>query len=266
MTGTHGRRAADDRGVAAARRVPRPLPVLRQGAVGAVTVIERDGRLLVEKRMSDARRHDTEVTALRALAGSGLPVPELVEESPGRIVMTFLRGERLDDHAPAARRAGMLAAVPLLRAVHALPVPSGLPTAPDDDRTMRRYHDAGGPPLPWTSPATGPPVFCHGDWTDGNLLAVDGTVTAVLDWEAAFVGDPLRELARVAWSADRKDPGAGAAVTAAYGADPAVVRAWVPVHAAELWLWFAEAGPPEYLARLTAELERRPGGRTPDPA
>ena len=34
--------------------------------------------------------------------------------------------------------------------------------------------------------------------------------------------------------------------------------AWTPVHAAELWLWFAPAGPPEYLASLTQRLMNWP--------
>ncbi|GAB3738855.1 hypothetical protein [Microlunatus parietis] len=43
-----------------------------------------------------------------------------------------------------------------------------------------------------------------------------------------------------------------------YGADRASVLAWSTIHAAELWLWFAEAGPPEYLDQLTDDLTNRP--------
>ncbi|WP_144762747.1 phosphotransferase [Curtobacterium sp. 9128] len=258
------RRAADDQEVAAARRRRAAPTALRQGAVGQVRVVERDGRTLVEKRMRDLHRHDTEVTALRALAESGLPVPELVDEAPGVLHETLMPGGRLDELERGPRRAGLVASMALLRQLHRMPPPSGLPSAPDDTATLRRYHAAGGPPLPTSVPAAGRPVFCHGDWTDGNLLAVDGVVTAVLDWEAAIAGDPLRELARIAWAADRDDPGAADALVAAYGADPEVVRAWMPVHAAELWLWFVEAGPPEYLARLTNDLEHwRWGGLPP---
>ncbi|UWF77580.1 phosphotransferase [Microbacterium neungamense] len=146
---------------------------MRQGAVGHVRIVVRDGRRLVEKRMTDPVRHGTEVRALRALSGSGLPVPEIVAERPGSILMTLRPGRRLD-------------------------------------------------------------------------------------WESAHVGDPLRELARAAWAAGRKDPHSAAALIDAYGAEPAAVRAWYPIHAAELWLWFAEAGPAEYLDRLTAELRAWP--------
>lgn len=103
-------------------------------------------------------------------------------------------------------------------------------------------------------------MFCHGDWTDGNLLAVDARITAVIDWEASHLGDPLRELSRAAWAAARKDPRSFDALVFAYGAEPAAVRAWLPIHAAELWLWFAEAGPPAYLEQLTGELRNWPHG------
>ncbi|MDQ4138837.1 MAG: phosphotransferase, partial [Actinomycetota bacterium] len=118
--------------------------------------------------------------------------------------------------------------------------------------------EAGGPPLPLTIPPTNSRVFCHGDWTDANLLAADGRITAIVDWEAAHVGDPLRELSRAAWAASRKDFRALEILVTAYGADRACVRAWLPIHAAELWLWFAEAGPPQYLEQLTTELQNWP--------
>jgi serine/threonine-protein kinase RIO1 len=70
---------------------------MRQGAVGAVRLVEHGGRRLVEKRLSDPARHLNEVRALRGLVGSGLPVPEVVEERPGVILMTALPGTRLDE-------------------------------------------------------------------------------------------------------------------------------------------------------------------------
>ena len=80
----------------------------------------------------------------------------------------------------------------------------------------------------------------------------------MLDWEKAHLGDPLREVARAAWGAARKDPRSFAAIATGYGTDPDALRPWLPIHAAELWLWFAEAGPPEYLDQLTAELRAWP--------
>lgn len=102
-------------------------------------------------------------------------------------------------------------------------------------------------------------VFCHGDWGDGNLLAEQGRITGVVDWERAHLGDPVRELSRAAWGAARKDPRSFDVIVAGYGTAPEQVRAWTPIHAAELWLWFAEVGPPEYLAELTREIRNWPG-------
>jgi len=179
---------------------------MRQGAVGAVRLIERDGRRLVEKRMTDETRHDTEVRALRALSGSGVPAPELVDERTGSIVMTELPGVRvdeldLDDRLDALRRSA-----PILRAVHRLDPPPGLPPAPDDAAVVARYRASDGPALPLVIPAASGVAFCHGDWTDGNLLTDGRRITGVVDWEAAHLGDPMRELARAAWGASRKDP------------------------------------------------------------
>ncbi|WCM55751.1 phosphotransferase family protein [Microbacterium sp. EF45047] len=231
---------------------------MRQGAVGHVRIVVRDGRRLVEKRMTDPVRHGTEVRALRALAGSGLPVPEIVAERPGSILMTLRPGRRLDELDPDARREGLRASASALRMLHALHPPAGLSPAPDDAAIIARYRDAGGPPLPLEVPPASGRAFCHGDWSDGNLLATGARITGIVDWESAHVGDPLRELARAAWAAGRKDPHSAAALIDAYGAEPAAVRAWYPIHAAELWLWFAEAGPAEYLDRLTAELRAWP--------
>lgn len=229
-----------------------------QGAVGHVRLVNRSRRQLVEKRMADPLRHDTEVGALRALAGSGLPVPALVEVAPGSILMTYLPGERLDRLDAQRQLDGLTASSGLLRQLHQMPLPAGLPKAPDDELIIRRYRDAGGPPLPLRIPPAHRPVFCHGDWTNGNLLVTDTEITGVVDWEAAHIGDPLRELSRAAWGASLNDPRSFDALVDGYGADRADVMAWTPVHAAELWLWFVEAGPPEYLASLTQRLTNWP--------
>ncbi|MFD5214037.1 phosphotransferase family protein [Microbacterium sp. NPDC058345] len=231
-----------------------------QGAVGAVRLVEHAGRTLVEKRMPDPRRHDAEVRALRALANSGLPIPQLVADEAGTILMTRLPGDRLDAGNADERIDLLRASAPLMRRLHELTPPSGLPPGPDDALIIRRYRDSAGPPLPLTVPPPQRPSFCHGDWTDGNVLATAGVVTGIVDWEAAHVGDPLRELSRAAWGASLKDPRSFDALVDGYGADREAAWAWAPIHAAELWLWFAEAGPPEYLAQLTATLRDWPHG------
>ena len=44
-----------------------------------------------------------------------------------------------------------------------------------------------------------PPVWLHGDLDPGNLLAVDGRLSAVIDWGGLGVGDPATEL-QPAWN------------------------------------------------------------------
>jgi aminoglycoside phosphotransferase (APT) family kinase protein len=54
---------------------------------------------------------------------------------------------------------------------------------------------------------TDPPVWIHGDLQSGNLLAVGGKLTAVIDFECLGVGDPACDL-MVAWnllSAETRD-------------------------------------------------------------
>jgi aminoglycoside phosphotransferase (APT) family kinase protein len=232
---------------------------VRQGAVGQVRLTEHDGRPAVEKRFAAHDRLETEVAALRYLAGQELPVPELLSVGTESVVMTLMPGERLDSSDADLRLTRLHASARWLRQLHARPGPSDLPPAPDDVLIIDRYREAGGPVLPLIIPPAVDPVLCHGDWTDGNVLAEGSEITAILDWEAAHVGDPIRELSRAAWGASLKDARSVDALVEGYDADPASVRAWFPIHAAELWLWFAEAGPPEYLEQLTETLRRWPG-------
>jgi aminoglycoside phosphotransferase (APT) family kinase protein len=56
-------------------------------------------------------------------------------------------------------------------------------------------------------PASGPAAIVHGDYRLGNLLASDGEIAGVLDWEMATLGDPLADLGYLcAFWADPDDP------------------------------------------------------------
>jgi aminoglycoside phosphotransferase (APT) family kinase protein len=48
-------------------------------------------------------------------------------------------------------------------------------------------------------PWQGPPLWSHGDLLPGNLLAVDGRLSGVIDWGGLGVGDPAAELI-AAWA------------------------------------------------------------------
>lgn len=47
---------------------------------------------------------------------------------------------------------------------------------------------------PW--PQINPDALLHGDYWPGNILWLDGQLTAVIDWEDAHLGDPLMDLAK----------------------------------------------------------------------
>lgn len=136
-------------------------PPLRQGAVGQVRVRERDGRQVLEKRFVDVVRRDVEVHALRALAGSDLPVPEVLDVTADAVVMTLLPGERLDDGSPDLRVERLRASASVLRRLHERRPPAGLAAAPDDAGVVRRYQEAGGPTLPLVVPPPVAPTFCR---------------------------------------------------------------------------------------------------------
>ncbi|WP_214408618.1 phosphotransferase enzyme family protein [Sphaerisporangium fuscum] len=81
------------------------------------------------------------------------------------------------------------------------PLPDGATPAeladPRLDRWLAEFHR--------THPRRHP---LHGDYYTGNTLARDGVITAVLDWDEAFVGAPEVELAAAAleWGDDELDP------------------------------------------------------------
>ncbi len=72
----------------------------------------------------------------------------------------------------------------------------------DGARTLERFED-----LAAVDEWSGPPVWLHGDLHSANLVAVDGSICAVLDFGDVTSGDPAVDLA-VAWmlfDADARD-------------------------------------------------------------
>lgn len=96
------------------------------------------------------------------------------------------------------------------------------PIADHDDPRMHELHDL----LVANIPEQGPGRVVHGDFgPHNNLFAADGTLTAVLDWELATLGDPLADFAYSlnAW-VEAGDPGI-------YGTDPPTVLPGFPTRA-----------------------------------
>ena len=65
----------------------------------------------------------------------------------------------------------------------------------DDVDALLGVWDAGLRAPAWT----GPPVWAHGDLSDGNLLVRDGRLAGVIDWGGLVAGDPAVDL-MVAWT------------------------------------------------------------------
>ena len=169
-----------------------------------------------------------QATILRALAGSPVPVPAIVavdDRPPAWFAMELVPGQAiepvLDEPAPdpslAAKR--MLGLAPVLRELHDIPRRPGWPppdTAADElakwSRTMRAVPEElrpGGPDLlrrlAGELPDDRPPALLHGDFRLGNVLCVDETPRAVVDWEIWSVGDPRVDLGWFLLFADHRN-------------------------------------------------------------
>lgn len=76
-------------------------------------------------------------------------------------------------------------------------------------------------------PSIGPPTVVHGDAKMANLMWEDGRLTAVLDWETAFNGDPMNDLGyALSFIPHGEDPGyPGYDLSGLWGRDQ-VVEEW----------------------------------------
>lgn len=158
-----------------------------------------------------------EARLLRAAAGAGVPVAELVASEGDDVlgahvlVSRRLEGETIarrllrDDEWATARERLVGQCAAALAAIHRIP-PGAVPGLPDDDQ-LARYRDVldgFGDAHPvfelafrWLDahrPAPSPPTVVHGDFRLGNLLVGPDGLRAVLDWELAHLGDPVEDL------------------------------------------------------------------------
>ncbi|WP_188897003.1 phosphotransferase family protein [Microlunatus endophyticus] len=86
------------------------------------------------------------------------------------------------------------------------------------DRLRAELNDARKWPTTWTEPRSSAVselleryetlieacpndrAFIHGDWGTNNILGTADRLTAILDWEAAGIGDPLQDIAGRFWA------------------------------------------------------------------
>ncbi|GAA5129571.1 phosphotransferase family protein [Haloechinothrix salitolerans] len=222
-------------------RVPALAPPLRSRRIGAgqsnVTVLLTDAAgtewILRRPPLADggsaAHGVHREARILHALAGTAVPVPEVVATGVDEAgidgpfaVMARARGiplaEEHDATALTASERMWLATdvVAVLAELHALnPDEIGLADLGSRDnyvaRQIRRMvrnwrtwgEDSAADPA-WRAcrarleanvPEQHDVVLAHGDFRLANLLVAEGRVTAVLDWELCTLGDPLADLA-----------------------------------------------------------------------
>jgi len=163
---------------------------------------------------------DTEAALMRLAGAAGVPSPEVVhvltpQDGLGHgFVMARVEGETiarkiLRDDAFAALRPRLARALGgILARLHAIDVdrlpPLGIITAADELAQMREIYRADGQPRPvfeyafrWLAehaPAEPPPSLVHGDFRLGNFIVDGDSVRAILDWELAHLGDPMRDI------------------------------------------------------------------------
>jgi aminoglycoside phosphotransferase (APT) family kinase protein len=171
---------------------------------------------------------------LRALSGSGVPVPEVLWEDAGDppevpplFVMELVPGTSFEplfdpddggDVEMVAER--MRQAARLLVALHAVdPMAIGLGREPvvdpaqevarwcrlleTVDQSLAPGWDEVANALRRMEPPGLPGRIVHGDFRLGNMLAVDAVISAIIDWEIWTVGDPRVD---VGWFLVNADP------------------------------------------------------------
>ena len=91
-----------------------------------------------------------------------------------------------------------------------------------------------------------PPVWFHGDFYSGNMLAAGGEMSAIIDWGGMAVGDPACDLV-VAW--DLLPGGARETFRTAVGVDDATWergRGWALFMGLVAMPYYVESNPPFY--------------------
>jgi aminoglycoside phosphotransferase (APT) family kinase protein len=209
----------------------------------------------------------TEAALMRAAEAAGVPSPhvyavvEPADDFGSGFIMSHVEGEALGrkivrDEAFAAIRPSLARrAGEVLARIHAID-PAGLPPLPrvtpaqevaklfDDYRRLSAPRPVFELAFRWLSermpPADAPARLVHGDFRNGNMLIRPDGIAAVLDWELAHVGDPMRDLGWICTAAwrysvidkpvggfgEREDLMAGYEAAGGARVDPEVLRFW----------------------------------------
>ncbi|MGB7418514.1 MAG: phosphotransferase [Erythrobacter sp.] len=163
--------------------------------------------------------HDVEAAIIRAARAAGVTAPRVVAELQPEdgiasgFVMEILPGtanpkEILEMEEPVALLREAARDLARIHSLRAGDLPDAVPVMDTREAIADlkvQFEKAGGDRpiialgLKWMEdhcPAqTDEPVLVHGDYRMGNLLAQDGRLTGVLDWELAHLGDYHEDLA-----------------------------------------------------------------------
>jgi aminoglycoside phosphotransferase (APT) family kinase protein len=174
---------------------------------GTRVVLRRHGRWSIGFDDRIAIREDL---VLRAVNTAGVPAPQVLWSGGFRaataIVTEFVDGAVILHPDDPMRWAEQLAGT--LATIHAVRVESSLakllndapPSPVDMEPDPAFFAHADGEALLAARVALSPSAtdsssFVHGDYWPGNLLWRNDAVVAVLDWEAAGIGDPASDVA-----------------------------------------------------------------------
>lgn len=271
----------------------RPIP---EGHSGFTYWVNLDGRRAVLRlpppgaRIAGPADIPRQGRLMQALHARGIPAPGIIAMSAepvvdGRpfVLMEAMPGERIEAAAAAGADPMALAqsAIKVLQALQSVaPESSGLsgePAVALQGELSRWTWLMERAPAELTGeapalarrlaaglPADRAPVLVHGDYHFGNMLFVQGQVTAVLDWEIAELGQPLLDLCCLCVVFQGGDDGgrgwgaskglAPEAVCALFGADPAEFR------------WTLALTYYKYAAILGYNLMLHRRGKRPDPS
>ncbi|MCP4905823.1 MAG: phosphotransferase family protein [bacterium] len=181
--------------------------------------------LFLLRDKGDGQGSARDAAVLRALAGSAVPVPEVVAFDPSRSLLLLERipgrsdfpaVDQESEREPTAKHL-----MELTGQLHALEVGSlniphlELPGRPEDcalgsieqvRAALRALGGAADPffsfALDWLQDHVPSDVsrysLVHSDMGPGNFLYQGGRVTGIVDWEVAHYGDPMEDLAAIA--------------------------------------------------------------------
>ena len=181
-----------------------------------------------------------EFTALRALRGHGVPVPQVFWSSDASedfgapfIISEFVRGEApipwtpgggpaFDEETRSSLSGQLLVALATLHRFDwrtADVAQIGGPTDPAAavadridmwERLLGEWSATRVPMLEWAAlwlrdhaPPAPRASIVHGDFRIGNFLVDEGRITAILDWELVRLGDPVEDLGWICMQAWR---------------------------------------------------------------